>query len=177
MRSLELRRHSHRDPDSDRLSEEGEGLALQVGKDLPGGYAIVFTSPTRRAAETAAWFLRGLGQKLPPHGVEEGLTSPVEDRWRSAAKIAATGRLDEVEKVDADLVEKESSRLADAIRHLLGEVPEGGRGLAVGHTPLIEAAVYGLTGRVIEPLGECEGVLVEQEGDEVQLAAEYRLER
>jgi broad specificity phosphatase PhoE len=176
MRSLELRRHSTRDPAGDRLSEEGQDLALRVGKDLPGGYAMVFTSPARRAAETAAWFLRGLGQKLPAHRVSEELASPVEDRWRSAAGTAGSERIDAVERVDPDLVEKESARLADAIRELLAEVPEGGRGLAVGHTPLIETAVYGLTGRLTEPLAECEGVLVEQEGEEVRVAAEYRLE-
>jgi phosphohistidine phosphatase SixA len=176
MRALELRRHSKRDPDSDRLSEEGQDLALRIGKDLPGGYAMVFTSPARRAAETAAWFLRGLGQKLPPHGVEAGLASPVEDRWRSAAGTAGSSRIDAIEKADPDLVEKESARLADAIRQLLADIPDGGRGLAIGHTPLIEAAVHGLTGRLIEPLAECEGVLVEQEGTDVQLTAEYRLE-
>jgi hypothetical protein len=117
-----------------------------------------------------------LGQKLPPHGVAEGLGSPVEDRWRSAAGTAGTGRIDAVERVDSDLVEKESGRLASVVRQLLEEVPDEGRGLAVGHTPLIEAAVYGLTGRLIEPLAECEGVLVEQEGADIRVAAEYRLE-
>jgi hypothetical protein len=86
------------------------------------------------------------------------------------------GRIDAIEKVDPDLVEKESGRLGEAIRVLLGEVPEGGRGLAVGHSPLLEAAVYGLTGEMIEPLSECEGVLLEQEDGEVRLAREYRLE-
>lgn len=177
MRSLELRRHSKRDPEEDRLSEQGQALALRVGKDLPGGYDALFTSPARRAAETAAWFLRGLGQRLPSsHGVSDGLASPVEGRWRSAAKTAGAGRIDAIEKVDADLVEKESQRLAQAARGLLAEVPEDGRGLAVGHTPLVEAAVYGLTGQVIEPLSECEGVLLEEDEGELRLAREYRLE-
>jgi broad specificity phosphatase PhoE len=177
MRSLELRRHSRRDPDADELTEEGRQLALTVGKDLPGGYDALFTSPATRAAQTAAWFLRGLGQQLPAiHGVVDGLASPVEDRWRSSAKGAGMGRLDAIEKADPDLVEKESARLADTVRGLLGEVPEGGRGLAVGHSPLVEAAVYGLTGEVIEPLSECEGVLLEQDGGEVRKAREYRLE-
>jgi broad specificity phosphatase PhoE len=176
-RSLELRRHAPRDPEADRLSTEGQELALATGKDLPGGYSAVFTSPARRAAETAAWFLRGLGQTLPAdHGVSDGLASPVEDRWRSAGKAAGTGRIDAVEGMDADLVEQESARLAAAVRGLLAEVPEGARGLAVGHSPLIEAAVYGLTGTVIEPLDECDGVLVEEEGGTIRLAAEYRRE-
>ena len=177
MRSLELRRHSKRDPDADELTEEGRALALKVGKDLPGGYDALFTSPATRAAQTAAWFLRGLGQQLPSiHGVVDGLASPVEDRWRASAKGAGMGRIDAIEKVDPDLVEKESARLGEAIRVLLGEVPEGGRGLAVGHSPLLEAAVYGLTGEMIEPLSECEGVLLEQDGGQIRLAREYRLE-
>jgi broad specificity phosphatase PhoE len=177
VRALELRRHGPREPDTDALSEQGRTLALHVGKDLPGGYAAVFTSPARRSAETVAWFLRGLGQPLPPdHGVAEGLGSPFEDRWRAAAKASGTGRIDAVRDQDHELVEEESARLAEAVRALLAEVPEGGRGLAVGHSPLIEAAAFGLTGEMIEPLAECEGILLEEEDGRVRMAAEYRRE-
>jgi broad specificity phosphatase PhoE len=175
VRALELRRHSIRDPDQDALSEEGRILALHVGKDLPGGYAAIYTSPARRAAETVAWLLRGLGQQLPQdHGVSEGLGSPVEDRWRAAAKAAGSGRIDLVKEQDSELVEQESRRLGAAARELLAPLPVDGRALGVGHSPLIEAAVFGLTGRVIEPLRECEGVLLEEDGGEIGLASEYR---
>jgi broad specificity phosphatase PhoE len=175
VRALELRRHAPRDPDADRLSEEGRTLAEAVGRDLPGGYRAVFSSPAKRAAETVAWFLRGLGQQLPEqHGVVEGLASPVEDRWRAAGKAAGTGRLDAVREHDPELVEEESARLAEVTRSLVGGLPEGSRGLAVGHSPLIEAAVYGLTGTVIDPLDECEGVLIEQDDGDIRLAQEYR---
>lgn len=177
MRALELRRHAPRDPDADRLSGEGQALAEAVGRDLPGGYDAVFTSPAKRAAETMAWFLRGLGQKLPAqHGVAEGLASPVEERWRAAAKAAGTGRIDAVREHDPSLVDDESRRLGEAARALLVAVPEGRRGLAVGHSPLIEAAVFGLTNQVIEPLRECEGVLLQEEDGLVRLAEEYRSE-
>jgi broad specificity phosphatase PhoE len=177
VRSLELRRHASRDPDGDRLSGEGREEAERVGRDLPGGYVALFTSPAQRAAETAAWFLRGLGQQLPQrHGVAEGLGTPVEDRWRAAAKAAGTGRIDRVRAQDPQLVEEEAARLAEAISELLAQVPEGARALAVGHSPLIEAAVFGLTGETVEPLRECEGVLVQDEAGEVRLAAEYRRE-
>jgi broad specificity phosphatase PhoE len=177
VRSLELRRHAPRDPDADRLSENGRALALHVGKDLPGGYAAVFTSPAKRAAETAAWFLRGLGQQLPQdHGVAEGLASTVEDRWRAAAKAAGTGRIDTVRRHDPELVDEDSRRLADGVLEVLAHIPDGGRGLAVGHSPLIEAAVYGLTGQVIEPLKECEGVALEQDEGDVRVAEQYRRE-
>ena len=47
----------------------------------------------------------------------------------------------------------------------LDAVPEDGRGLAVSHTPLIERAVLGLSAREIEPLAECEGVLLSKADD------------
>ena len=177
MRTLELRRHAPRDPDEDRLSADGEILAERVGKDLQGAYDAVLTSPARRAAETAAWFLRGLGHPMPAmHGVAEGLASEVEDRWRAAAKSAGSSRLDAIERADQDLVAKESTLLADTVRRLITDLPEGARGLAVGHSPLIEASVYALAGTVIDPLRECEGVLLVEEGGEIHLDREFRLE-
>jgi len=59
----------------------------------------------------------------------------------------------------------EPAALADVLRGLFGELPEDSRALVVGHTPLIEKSVAGLTGHEIAPLAECEGVLVvEEEG-------------
>jgi hypothetical protein len=55
--------------------------------------------------------------------------------------------------------------MAGVASALLDTIGEGERALAVGHTPLIERAVLGLTGRELEPLGECEGVLLTQEDD------------
>ena len=147
MRTLELRRHAPRDPDADRLSKDGQALALHIGKNLPGGYAALFTSPANRAAETAAYFLRAMGAQLPQiHGVSE------------------------------ELATDDPERLAEGVRKMLSEIPDGGRGLAVGHTPLIETAVQALTGKEIAPLRECEGVALEQEDDTIRLAGEYRRE-
>jgi broad specificity phosphatase PhoE len=175
MRALELRRHAPRDKEEDRLTPEGQRLAEEVGRSLPGGYAAIFSSPARRAAETVAWFLRGLGQTLPEHhAVTDGLASPVEDRWRAAAKASGTGRIDDIERVDRELVDDESARLGEAAREMLASLDDGSRGLAVGHSPLIEAAAYGATGTVVEPLDECEGILLEGEGDSIKLAEEYR---
>lgn len=147
MRTLELRRHAPRDPDADRLSKDGQALALHVGKDLPGGYVALFTSPANRAAETAAYFLRAMGAQLPQiHGVSEELAS------------------------------QDPERLAEGVRSMLSEIPDGGRGLAIGHTPLIEWAVHALTGEKIGSLRECEGVALEQEEERIRLAEEYRME-
>jgi broad specificity phosphatase PhoE len=159
LKELELRRHAERAKDADALSPEGRAHAESVGRTLPIDYAVVFVSPAKRAAETLAWLLRGSGQPVPSHGVVAGLASEVEDRWRTAAKAAGSSRMDIVATQDAQLVSDESARLARVVREeLFGHVAAGTKGLAVGHSPLIEAAVYGLLNLVLEPLRECEGV-------------------
>jgi phosphohistidine phosphatase SixA len=142
VKQLEVRRHAQRDPDADRLSPEGRAQAEDVGREHARDYAIVYCSPAHRTAETVAWFLRGAGRPLPDHEVVPGL-----------AGKGAGGESPEA--------------LGETVRDLLEAVPDGARGLAIGHTPLIERAVHDLTGREIEPLSECEGVLLtlEEEGD------------
>ena len=73
MERLELRRHAPREPDADRLSAAGRILAEDVGRATTRTYDRVFVSPAGRAAETAAWFLRGAMQQLPDHAVVPGL--------------------------------------------------------------------------------------------------------
>jgi broad specificity phosphatase PhoE len=158
MKELELRRHAER-TDADTLSAEGRAHAESVGRGLATDYAVVFVSPATRTAETVAWLFRGSGQPVPTHAVVRGLGSEVEDRWRAAAKAAGSSRLDGVSEADPGLVASESSRLARVIRdEILPHVPDGMKSLAVGHSPLIEAGVYGLMNLIIEPLRELEGV-------------------
>src|SRR5262245_33503142 len=79
LRTRELRRHAQRDPAADRLSPQGRAQAQSVGATLAGGYSVVFVSPAERAAETVAWFLRGLGEQLPVHAVVPGLAAADND--------------------------------------------------------------------------------------------------
>jgi phosphohistidine phosphatase SixA len=146
VRTLEIRRHAQRDPDADRLSAAGRARAQEVGSTLTGGYAVVFVSPAARAAETVAWLLRGLGEQLPAHAVIPGLAAKDND----GSALAMGGVL---------------SALLDA-------VPEGGRGLAVSHTPLIERGVLGLVGLEIDPLAECEGVVLVRADDEAEIVVD-----
>jgi hypothetical protein len=64
--------------------------------------------------------------------------------------------------------------MAAGIRALLLEVPDGGRGLAISHTPFVERAAFGLTGDEVAPMRECEGILVTAEDDHIGVA-ELRL--
>jgi hypothetical protein len=54
--------------------------------------------------------------------------------------------------------------LGVALRRVVDSLPEGGRALVVGHSPTNEAAVLGLVGEVVPPLGKGEGVLVVEDG-------------
>ena len=151
MRTLEVRRHAKRDPAADRLSEAGRAQAEDVGRSLVATYDVIFVSPAQRAAETIAWMLRGRGAQLPPHAVVPGLAAHDND----GSSLAMAGVL---------------SGLVDA-------VPDDGRGLAISHTPLIERGVLGLLARDIDPLGECEGVVLTKRDDDsaVELEGELRL--
>jgi phosphohistidine phosphatase SixA len=150
VRQLELRRHAKRDPNADQLSAAGRAQAEDVGRSSPVLYAAVFVSPAERAAETAAWIVRGSGQQLPEHGVVPGL----------AGKDATGGT---------------PEGMAEGVRTLLAAVPEGGVGLAIGHTPFVERAMTGLTGREPSPFAECEGIRAVQHDDGSVEVEEIRL--
>ena len=139
MKQLELRRHARRDPASDALSAEGRADAQRLGSQAEATFDRVFVSPAARAAETAAWMLRGAGQQLPDHAVVPGLAGQDETGGSPGG-------------------------MADGIRSLLAQLPEGGRGLAISHTPLVERAAQGL-GVPVGPMRECEGILVTQHAD------------
>ena len=150
MRTLELRRHARRDPNADRLSDEGRAQAQSVGATLAGGYAVVFVSPAERAVQTVAWMLRGLGEQLPAHAVVPGLAAEDND----GSPLAMAG----------------------VVSALIDAVPQNERGLAISHTPLIERAVLGLTAAEIEPLAECEGVLLSKAAEDAAVdLAELRI--
>ena len=140
MRRLELRRHAKRDPDGDRLSPLGRAEAEDVGRRSSVPYDAVFVSPAERAAETAAWILRGAGARLPDHEVVPGL----------AGRDAEGGSVES---------------MARGVRALLDRVPEGGTALAISHTPFVERAAEGLTGREPRPFAELEGILVTRPDD------------
>lgn len=151
MEQLELRRHARRDPRADRLSPAGRVQAEDVGRATTRSYDRVFVSPAGRTAETAAWFLRGAMQQLPDHAVVPGLGG------QDASGGSPEG-------------------MAGGVLALLDQLPEGGTGLAISHTPFVERAAFGLTGVDVEPFRECEGILVLRRDDGSIEIEELRLE-
>lgn len=169
-RTIELRRHT--DDEDDALSEDGIRDALEVGARLEGGYHVLVSSGAQRATQTLGCFLAALGEKVDGGVVvEPALRSEVEDRWKDAAKEAGGGDLDMLEQADPELVRDDSEALARGLRNVLDRLPEDGRALAVGHSPTNEAAVLGLTGERLEPMGKGAGVRIVTEGDEFQVEA------
>lgn len=81
-----------------------------------------------------------------------------------AAKAAGKGAdLDALRAVDPDLVERESWLLGSALRQVAEELPQDGRALVIGHSPANEAAVLGLAGQLVPPLGKGEGILLTED--------------
>jgi broad specificity phosphatase PhoE len=163
-RFVELRRHT--DNDGDVLTDEGVEAALRIGAGLAGGYQIGVSSGAQRATQAVACLLVAVGQPVPGGViVEPGLRSEREDDWREAYQRAGSGELAALQAADPELVAADSARLGAALGRVLDRLADGGRALAVGHSPTNEAAVYGLTGEMVAPLGKGAGVLVVADGD------------
>jgi phosphohistidine phosphatase SixA len=164
MRSVELLRHT--DNDGDRLTPEGVAAAETIAREqLTPPYAVFASTGAGRATEMVEILRRCVAQDDVPVTEVRGLRSSVEDRWRAAAKAAGKGAdVAAIRAVDPDLVEKESVVLGGALRSVFDALPDGGRALVVGHSPTNEAAVLGLAGTVVGPMGKGEGVLVVEDG-------------
>lgn len=163
-RYIELRRHTENDGDS--LTDDGVAAAVALGKSLSGGYQVLVSSGAQRATQTVACLLAGLGEVVPDGVVlEPALRSSVEERWRAAYRTAGAGDLDSLRTADQELVRVDSELLAEGLRRTFDRLEDGQRALAVGHSPTNEAAVFGLTGILVAPLGKGEGVIVVDTGD------------
>jgi hypothetical protein len=164
MRYVELRRHT--DNDGDHLTPRGVSDAEVIGRDgLHPPYAAFVSTGAERATQMLEILRHAAGQDQLPITVAAGLRSAVEDRWRQAAKVAGKGAdLEAMRALDRDLVERESWLLGSILRQIVEGLPAGGRALVVGHSPTNEAAVLGLTNRVVSPLGKGEGWLLTEDG-------------
>jgi broad specificity phosphatase PhoE len=163
-KSVELRRHT--DNDGDELSPEGVAAAVEIGRKLDGDFDLVVSSGAQRATQTAACFISGMEGKVAGGViVDSRFRSEYEDKWKEAFERAGAGDMDSFRRAAPDLVDNESKLMGSALEEVLNRLPEGGRALVVGHSPMQEAAVYGLTGEIVEPLSKGAGVLVVSEDD------------
>jgi broad specificity phosphatase PhoE len=170
MRYVELRRHT--DNDGDHLTAQGIVDAERIGRGgLHPPYAAFVSTGAQRATQMVGILRHAAGQDDMEITQVVGMRSAVEDRWRAAAKAAGKGAdLEAMRRIDPDLVDRDSWLLGSSLRQIVDALPEGGRALVVGHSPTNEAAVLGLAGRIVPPLGKGEGILLIEE------AGTYRVE-
>jgi phosphohistidine phosphatase SixA len=163
VRYVEVRRHT--DNDGDALSPAGVAAAEAIGRErLHPPYDLFVCTGAGRARQMLELLRHAAGQDETPVTVAAGLRSAVEDRWREAARAAGKGAdVQAMRRVDPDLVDQDCWLLGTALRQVVEAVPDGGRALVVGHSPTNEAAVLGLTGHAVPPLGKGEGVLLVEE--------------
>jgi broad specificity phosphatase PhoE len=169
-RFVELRRHT--DNDGDVLTPDGVAAALQLRTGLAGGYRVAVSTGAQRATQTIGCLLAALGQPVPDGVVvEPGLRSGREERWRALYQEAGSGELAAMRSVDPAFVAEEAAALGAALGRVLERLEDGQRALAVGHSPTSEAAVLGLTGELVAPLGKGAGVLVTEDGGTYRVEA------
>ena len=163
MKTVELRRHTA--SDADRLTPEGIAAAVEIGSRLAEPYDRIISSGAQRATQTIACILAGAGTRSP-RGVmvDEAFRSTIEDRWFSAARQSGGGDLKAFQRVDKPLVAEESKRFGDALGRVFESLADGERALIVGHSPMHEAAVYGLTGKIVPPISKGGGVRIVKDG-------------
>jgi phosphohistidine phosphatase SixA len=167
-KEIELRRHT--DNEGDVLTRDGIEAALALGATLRGGYHVLVSSGAQRATQTLACFACALGERIAGGAyVQSGLRSKVEDRWRRAYQQAGSGELGALRSADPELVEHDSAILGAALSRVLDELPDGGRALVVGHSPTNEAAVLGLTGKIVSPMPKGGGVILVREDGETRV--------
>lgn len=175
MRSVEVRRHSLREPLGDHLSPEGVELVHRVAPTLPRMDRVV-TSAKVRAIETA-----------------EGLGLPIDRTIRELGQIPdeVQARVDEANPRSfaeyVVLVARNAGIRAFAAsqvelwRSELDPLPEEGRLLVVSHGGIIElgaaAAVPEEARRWGAPLSVLEGIRLFWDGDRCARGEVLRLER
>jgi len=162
-RYVELRRHTA--SDGDVLTADGVRAAVEIGGRLNDHYDMLVSSGAQRATQTLACFLAGLRVRQECGvTVDPRFRSQVEERWFAAARACGGGDLGAFRAVDVELVDDEARRLGEALGGIVDALPDGGRALVVGHSPMHEAAVLGLVGEVVAPIAKGAGVLVIADG-------------
>jgi broad specificity phosphatase PhoE len=170
MKTVELRRHTA--SDGDRLTDEGIRAAVEIGGLLADRYDLLISSGAQRATQTLACFLAGCGWRFPAGvSVDPAFRSQVEDRWFAAARQSGGGGLESFLKVDRALVDEEAGRFGSALRRVFDALPDGGRALIVGHSPMHEVNIYGLTGVIVPPISKGAGVLLVEDNGDIRVVA------
>ena len=159
MKTVELRRHTA--SDGDRLTPEGIAAAVEIGSRLTAPYDLLIQAAIR--IETVDGDINAAIAQY------KKLADQYEKADRAVAAMALLHLAEAQEKTDKALVEDEARRFGGALRRVFEALGDGGRALIVGHSPMHEAGVYGLTGQVIAPIPKGGGVRIVQDGRDFRI--------
>ena len=174
MRTLEVRRHTHRNVPQPHLSQVGVDLARRVGNEM-GRFDQVVTSIVPRAFETAIAMGYAVDEQIEQLGMMSDEVMAVI-QWNAGfgawAKVAQTSRV----------VTLYTQALAGMWRSIVRALPDGGRALIITHGGIVEAGTVGCTlaGMTITDdaaCGYCEGVRLTFDGDAVVQVEMLRVEQ
>ena len=162
---IEFRRHSLKGEGAfgDMISPAGMVYARKIGAEhmRSKGFNVVVTTPMIRTAQTAAAFCEGAGDWMIRRDIIAKELWPANiDRWVEVCEGGKSRKLEDLLVANHRFIEEEARVFEAGLCEALKQVRDGENVLVVAHSPIIETLVYGLTGDVIKPLKECEGVLV-----------------
>ncbi len=135
MRTLEIRRHSHRNVPLPHLSQLGVDLARHAGEGL-GHFDRVVTSTIPRAFETAIAMGYAVDEQIEQLGLmSDAVTEAIQwnagfTAWAKAAQ-------------DSAAVARYAQLMADVLRSIVRTLPEEGRALIISHGGIVEACIVG----------------------------------
>jgi phosphohistidine phosphatase SixA len=167
--SFEFRRHSIKDgPAKGMIGPQGWKLAREVGQRQLRGRAFshFFASPLWRTHQTLAAFDEGAGdfhlRHTPTHApyyVEPDEMPGLMDVWIACSRGAKTGldMVDTAFHTNATLMVHVMAISSMRFHDWLSGFDDGARVLVVGHSPNMELLAYGLTGKPLPGLSECQG--------------------
>ena len=168
-RTIELRRHTANE--GDVLTAAGVAAAVAIGRALQGPYALIVSTGAQRATQSGACFIAGLGRSVPGGlVVDDGFRSRDEDRWRGIYAKTRKGDIEAFLIADYAFVQDEAKRFLTALQRVAMHTPEDGRSMVVGHSPMLEAAVWAATGEMIRALGKGKAVVLVHEAGAFALA-------
>ena len=164
MRTLEIRRHTHRHVPQPHLSQLGVDLARRAGEGL-GQFDRVITSTIPRAFETALAMGYAVDEQIQLLGVmSDEVTAAIPWNAGFTAWLKASQ--------SSPVVAQYTQVMADVLRPIVRALPDGGRALIISHGGIVEASAIGCLSASTRfaddaACGYCEGTRLTFDGDAV----------
>jgi broad specificity phosphatase PhoE len=164
MRTLEIRRHTHRNIPQPHLSQLGVDLARRASEGL-GRFDRVITSTVPRAFETAIAMGYAVDEQIDQLSTMSGDVA-AEIQWNAGF----TAWLKAAQ--NSSVVAQYAQTMADLLRSNVRALPDDGRALIISHGGIVEASVIGClptNTRFADDAacGYCEGARLTFDGDTV----------